>query len=551
MAETLEIWNVAKRMKEMAEVLQGAAWIGVGIGIFLSMGLLRQWKRRKNKGLLIVLLMGVAFSWLPGNEAVAKAAESAGIIYMERTDSTASVCREHLEIYLKITDNLSGIKNIRLWQNHILILDERISPEYTDEGEIQRITEWERTVGLLIENEGTVEIQAEMEDMAGNISRKVQYWEADFTGPVAAAGWRGAQNQGYFLGNGSLLLYVKEKNFSPNDCQLQWKVYPDSFQKGVTWTKTGSDEYVAEIPFSQDGTYEVEISGTDVVGNVLTVENQGTIGRFQWKVDGTKPEIIVEGVEDGGIYNDTLQLKIGLSDNNLEQNQEQVNLVGNRNARIELERQDGMMYVWEPSMDIKMDDAYYLHIQAVDQAGNISEKEIRFWINRSGSQYELEGLEEDGSYTGKRPLILEESNLNHVETCTLMYVWNGETRILEEGTDYIRSVRQEDSGMHYQYVLDTGLFTRAGQYTVTLLTEDEAGNKSSNLQNAFHNFSINFEVVNPVAELSRKSKGDTRVKTADTMENGETGAVKKWIYVMCLVLYLLRKSACILEFPVV
>ena len=551
MAETLEIWNVAKRMKEMAEVLQGAAWIGVGIGIFLSMGLLRQWKRRKNKSLLIVLLMGVAFSWLPGNEAVAKAAESAGIIYMERTDSTASVCREHLEIYLKITDNLSGIKNIRLWQNHILILDERISPEYTDEGEIQRITEWERTVGLLIENEGTVEIQAEMEDMAGNISRKVQYWEADFTGPVAAAGWRGAQNQGYFLGNGSLLLYVKEKNFSPNDCQLQWKVYPDSFQKGVTWTKTGSDEYVAEIPFSQDGTYEVEISGTDVVGNVLTVENQGTIGRFQWKVDGTKPEIIVEGVEDGGIYNDTLQLKIGLSDNNLEQNQEQVNLVGNRNGRIELERQDGMMYVWESSMDIKMDDAYYLHIQAVDQAGNISEKEIRFWINRSGSQYELEGLEEDGSYTGKRPLILEESNLNHVETCTLMYVWNGETRILEEGTDYIRSVRQEDSGMHYQYVLDTGLFTRAGQYTVTLLTEDEAGNKSSNLQNAFHNFSINFEVENPVAELSRKPEENARGKTADTMENGETGAVKKWIYVMCLVLYLLRKSACILEFPVV
>ena len=49
MAETLEIWNVAKRMKEMAEVLQGAAWIGVGIGIFLSMGLLRQWKRERTR----------------------------------------------------------------------------------------------------------------------------------------------------------------------------------------------------------------------------------------------------------------------------------------------------------------------------------------------------------------------------------------------------------------------------------------------------------------------------------------------------------------------
>lgn len=551
MAETLEIWNVAKRMKEMAEVLQGAAWIGVGIGIYLSMRLLRQWKRRKNHSLLTVLLMGVAFSWLPGNEAVINAAESAGSIHMERIDSTASVCREHLEIYLKMTDYLSGIKNIRLWQNHILILDERISPEYTDENEIQRITEWERTVGLLIENEGTVEIQAEMEDMAGNISRKVQYWEADFTGPVATAGWRGAQNQGYFLGNGSLILHVKEKNFSPNDCQLQWKAYPDSFQKGVTWTQTGSDEYVAEIPFSQDGTYEVEISGTDVVGNALTVENQGAIGKFRWKVDGTKPEIIVEGVEDGGIYNDTLQVKIRLSDNNLEQNQEQVNLVGNKNGRIELEQQDGMHYVWEPSMDIKMDDAYYLYIQAVDQAGNISEKEIHFWINRSGSQYELEGLEEDGSYTGKRQLVLEESNLNKVENYTLIYVWDGETRILEEGTDYIRSVRQEDSGIHYQYVLDTGLFTRAGQYTVTLLTEDEAGNKSSNLQNAFHNFSINFQVDNTVGRQNQKDKADTRGKTADTMENGVTGFVKKWLYMMCLVMYLLRKSACILGFPVV
>ena len=132
MGETLEIWNVAKRMKEMAEILQGAAWMGVGIGIFLSMGILKQWKRRQNKSLLLVLLVGVAFSWLPGNEAVAKAAESAGTIYMERTDSTTSVCRERLEIYLQMTDCLSGIKKIRLWQNHILILDERLSPEYTD-----------------------------------------------------------------------------------------------------------------------------------------------------------------------------------------------------------------------------------------------------------------------------------------------------------------------------------------------------------------------------------------------------------------------------------
>lgn len=547
----MEIWNVAKKMKEAAEVLQGTAWIGVSIGIYLGIRLLKQWKQRKNNSLMIVLLMGLALFWLPGNEAVTNAAESAGTIYMERTDSTASVCREHLEIYLRITDYLSGIKNIRLWQNHILILDERISPEYTDEGEIQRITEWERTVRFLIETEGAVEIQTEMEDMAGNISRKVQFWEADFTGPVATAGWRGAENQGYFLGNGLLILHVKEKNFSPNDCQLQWKEYPDSFQKGVTWVQTGADEYVAEIPFMQDGTYEVEISGTDVVGNALTVENQGAIGRFRWKVDGTKPEIIVEGVEDGGIYNDTLQVKIRLSDNNLEQNQEQVNLVGNKNGRIELEQQNGMQYVWEPSMDIKMDDAYYLHIQAVDQAGNISEKEIHFWINRSGSQYELEGLEEDGSYTGKRQIVLEESNLNQVENYTLMYVWDGETRILEEGTDYIRSVRQEDSGMHYQYVLDAGLFTRAGQYTVTLLTEDEAGNKSSNLQNAFHNFPINFRVENQVERQSQKDKGDTRVKTADTMESGVTGFVKKWIYVMCLVMYLLRKSACILGFPVV
>ena len=105
--------------------------------------------------------------------------------------------------------------------------------------------------------------------------------------------------------------------------------------------------------------------------------------------------------------------------------------------------------------------------------------------------------------------------------------------------------------MHYQYVLDTGLFTRAGQYTVTLLTEDEAGNKSSNLQNAFHNFLINFQVDNPVGRQSQKDKADTRVKTADTMENGVTGFVKKWLYVMCLVMYLLRKSACILGFPVV
>ena len=52
-----------------------------------------------------------------------------------------------------------------------------------------------------------------------------------------------------------------------------------------------------------DGKPQRGIPGTNTGEAVLVEEDSADTSNLSGKVDGTKPEIIVEGVEDGGIYN--------------------------------------------------------------------------------------------------------------------------------------------------------------------------------------------------------------------------------------------------------
>jgi endoglucanase len=70
-----------------------------------------------------------------------------------------------------------------------------------------------------------------------------------------------------------------------------------SMDGGTVW-----HTYTAPVTFSQDGTYSVSYRSMDKSGNVEVAK---TIG---FKLDSTGPEITVTGVENGGTFNDSLDV---------------------------------------------------------------------------------------------------------------------------------------------------------------------------------------------------------------------------------------------------
>jgi hypothetical protein len=134
------------------------------------------------------------------------------------------------------------------------------------------------------------------------------------------------------------------------------------------------------------------------------------------------------------------------------------------------------------------DDLYTLHVRARDLAGNLSEEEILFSVNRFGSVYTFDAATEklaaeNGDYYTKEgpELVIMETNVDTLEfqeiTCSL----DGVLRTLMEGTDYTVRISGSDvSWKQYTYTIGKQNFQEEGTYLLTIYSEDRASNLSDN-----------------------------------------------------------------------
>lgn len=133
------------------------------------------------------------------------------------------------------------------------------------------------------------------------------------------------------------------------------------------------ERYLPGSPISGDGEYALKVTATDKAGNSAEAS-------LQFTIDLSSPVITVSGVEDGKQYNSEVTPVIDIQDH------------GPFSAEVTLNSE-----AYVSGNPVVLEGDYVLNINAVDTAGNRTEKQIRFTIDQTAPEISVNGVL-NGSY---------------------------------------------------------------------------------------------------------------------------------------------------------
>ena len=126
-------------------------------------------------------------------------------------------------------------------------------------------------------------------------------------------------------------------------------------------------------------------------------------------------------------------------------------LYGERQGAIPLEKTKEGQFFWKTEEKDNRDDVYRLLIQAWDRNGNVAKAEVNFLINQRGSVFRIEQGEKKENLSETFELLVTEENRSEVTHRTVMCIWEGRPKVLQETVDYTMDVKQDSGKWIYQY----------------------------------------------------------------------------------------------------
>lgn len=341
--------------------------------------------------------------------------------------------------------------------------------------------------------DGDYTFTVECQDLAGNKSRYgvVDEFTIDKTIPTYTVSYdnNSFRNQYYYDANRVATIDILEHNFDASAVNITVTKDGASVTPVVSgWSKNG-DHNIATVSFSADGEYTFTFSGVDMAENSMT---DYTLDHFV--VDTENPEIEIFNIENMSANKDVVQPGIRYNDTNYDANATEVEMTGYHNGVVEM---NGQRTVSNTGVEVllndfehiqEMDDLYTMHATVYDLAGNSSEAEVIFSVNRFGSVYTFDDatdalVGEDGKYyTNKeQDIVVYETNVDTLEfqeiTCNL----NGELSTLKEGEDFtVSESGSQETWKQYTYKIAASNFENEGTYALTIYSEDRAENTSDN-----------------------------------------------------------------------
>ena len=332
-------------------------------------------------------------------------------------------------------------------------------------------------------------------DLAGNRadSHPRHSFTIDKTNPVVSVSFdnNAALNSNYYNAWRTATITVIERNFDAGRIRVNGTAADDgtvvSFPATSGWTSHG-DRHTATIQFAKDATFRFDISGQDRAGNNSAEYRQG-----EFVVDTTAPTISITGVEDRSANNGAVIPVVAYSDTNFDAEGLTLLLDGSNIGSVtpsggSEEQPNGQVFTFiDFDYRKEVDDIYTLNVTLVDLAGNTSNEEIVFSVNRFGSVYAFdESLKAiQGKYIQEEiDVILTETNVDTLlhDTVKLKITVNGIPADLSEGTDYsVEFAGGDGEWSQYTYKIRKDLFSGDGLYAVMLYSVDRAGNINENI----------------------------------------------------------------------
>lgn len=349
------------------------------------------------------------------------------------------------------------------------------------------------TVRFAADGDYTFDIK--YEDRAGNQAAPVAQskFTIDKTNPVVNVSYSNYSNANgqYYNAKRVATISITEHNFDPGRIRIAGKAAHAgkniAFPALSGWSSRG-DVHTATISYAADGEYSFDIDFIDKAGNAMA-----DYKAEQFIVDLTPPALEITGVKDKSANKGDVAPVISFSDTNFNRNAVSIKLTGANRKAVALDGKytnapNGQVFTFNNFAKVKEnDDLYTLTATIVDFAGNESTQTVRFSVNRFGSVYAFdESLQEIGGKYVKeeRDVILTETNVDSLkkDTIRVKLTKNGTPADLVEGTDYtVAETGGEGEWSQYKYVIGKALFASDGRYTVTLYSEDAAGNINENI----------------------------------------------------------------------
>ena len=378
-------------------------------------------------------------------------------------------------------------------------------------------------------------------DLPGNQSNTVTVDEftIDKTVPTISVAFdnNNASNGKYYNAPRTATITVVEHNF--NGSEVQTAINASLQASGITapgvngWTSSG-DTNTATVYFGTDGDYSFTVNYTDLAGNAATV---ATVDSFT--IDQTKPEVEIFDIENKSANNGTVAPGVKYSDVNYNSSGVELTITGCEHEKKAI---DGSRTSIANGQSIKMadfahtedvDDIYTMHAKVTDMAGNSTEKEVIFSVNRFGSTYyfgdDTKEFLNDYYHNQEEDLTVVEINVDEIEVNGISAGHDGELSELKKGTDYkVKAGGNEASWKQYTYTINKENFEKEGQYNITIDSTDKATNKVNNkIKNANIEFVIDKTapsvVVNGV-ENGKQYRSDSRdvdIAVSDNVAMGD------------------------------
>ena len=371
-----------------------------------------------------------------------------------------------------------------------------------------------------------------------------------------------SSNEYYFKDARHATIVVEDANFDSKLVVIE-KTGEDGAGSlpGVSGFSDADKKHSASMSFEKDGKYAFRVTCQDLAGNVADTYTSSV-----FVIDTLAPELNITGVADMSANNGVVQPIITTKDENLKAENVVVTLTGANKGTISTvgsTTQSNGGYVVEISdlPHVKSnDDLYILKAEITDLAGNVTEKEIKYSVNRFGSVYVLGdgtlGMIDSYYVTKPQNVVITEINVDELTYKEVSITYDGSVKDLSSGKDYTTTDTVNKNSWHsISYTINASNFRNDGLYSVSVYSEDKASNTQSNkskdanieflvdstapsvivsgvesdgvYQEAEHNFSVNATDTIGIAGLKVYLNNDVLAEYSaqELQENGGTEVI--------------------------
>ena len=285
-----------------------------------------------------------------------------------------------------------------------------------------------------------IEVTVTARDNAGNLSDSgdggIRRFGIDTAGPEVKVSFDNneVRNGQYFDRARTAVVSVRERNFDMGKLQVK---APGAVQGEWKQGTSGDPEtWIMELRFPMDGTYTLDVTGTDALGNAASVSYTGEAPQ-EFTIDRMPPllEIIWDNTDarNGNYYNGARRATVRVTDLSFDDSYVKILPFARSFRKVSEVRDDriaGVIPVYEAEIPFTEEGEWALSCLCMDLAGNSAVPlfEEAFIIDRTAPKLYFDGstVQEMGAYGAEisPALCCEEANLAPGSLCAK---WNNLT----------------------------------------------------------------------------------------------------------------------------